>query len=85
MTISVTQLHKGHCVECLTELVNVHAAEGELENQYEDVLDLVFFPGYGEKIDGDKTLRFHLCNECADKLFGLFPNLYAQLLLYSTD
>lgn len=83
--MKLAQLQKGLCAECLAELVNVHAAEGELSDQYEDVVDLVFSPGYGEKIDGDTYLRFHLCSECAEKFFALFPNLYAQLVLYSTD
>lgn len=67
----------GRCVNCESNLKLVFP---ESKNQFEDALDLTISPGYGEKLDGFRSVQFFLCSDCADELFKLFPTLKDKVL-----
>jgi hypothetical protein len=52
-------------------------------NQYDESMNLVFVPGYGEVIDGDQLVDFVFCKVCVKILFEAFPSLEQKLVHYS--
>lgn len=76
------ELSKGNCLNCGSELQEIHEGSGKWR-KYQGALDLALTPGFGEKIDGDHVLKFHLCDNCGTKLFELFPQMLIAFLQHT--
>lgn len=76
----------GKCLTCGGDLVAVaHIDLGHEMNQFDEALNLIFAPGWGEAIDGDQLVDFVLCKVCTKRLFETFPGLKEHLEYYSNS
>lgn len=73
------ELNLGKCLACDVDLEEVFP-DSTRHHQFKDAIDLTFHGGYGEKIDGNRPLRFSLCGLCGDRFFNLFPGVHKILL-----